>query len=96
MVQPHARSQAEFGNEAVIAARKAHGILGAIENEKEAVAAVDLVAVVLREQPPCTTVMLGPERCGTRIAQSLDQRGAVDQIGEEQGVLAHGARSRRR
>jgi hypothetical protein len=34
-------------------------------------------------------VVLGPQRRGLRIPQALDERGAVDHVGEKQRTLVH-------
>ena len=82
MVYAHARSQAEFVTRSVVPGGKAHRIRRAVEEQEEAVAAVDLLPILLREQLPRSPVVLGPQFGSARIAKARDQRGAFDQIGE--------------
>jgi len=90
-VQPHAGLQTQFGDEAVIPGCESHGIAGPLEEEKEPVAAVDFSTRVKRDQAASALVMLCPQHCGPSVAEALDERRAVDHVGQEQGVLAHRA-----
>jgi len=91
LVKPHACGQTQFANDAVIPGGEAQGIFRPVENEKEPVAAIDFATGVSRNQTPSALVMLFPPRGSSGVAESLDERRAVDQVGEEQGVLAHKA-----
>jgi hypothetical protein len=82
--------QAELGHRRVIVQHVAGGVGGGVEEQQEAVGAVDLAPVVAAQQVARPPVVLGPQGEGALVAEALCRQRAVDGIGEQQrDDLAH-------
>ena len=60
-----------------------------VEQQEEAVGAVDLAPAIASEQLARPAIVLGPHLRGTRVAQALDQQRAVDHVGEEEAAFGY-------
>ena len=89
VVHAHARSQAQAGQHAVVGCRKTQCVGFVLEEQEEAIAAVDFAAPMLSQQAARLLVVIGPQLGRSLLAQTLRQRGAVDQVGEYQRELLH-------
>ena len=94
-MQASARAKVERRERFVVGQREGGGSIGLVEEEEKAVAVVDLAAAVAGQERTRLPVVLGEDAGGTRVAQPLDDGGAVDQIGEEKRVAVHAIALRR-
>ena len=72
----------------------ASGVCHFVEQQKEAVCAIDFATAMEGEQSARTMVMRGPNPRGTRIAETLDKAGAVHHVGEEKCAIGHVTKTR--
>ena len=86
-VHSGARREADLGHLRVIVERITRSVGGGLEQQEQAVGAVDLAAVVLAKQIARPPVVLGPQGSSALVAQPLRGRRAVDDIGEQQGSV---------
>jgi hypothetical protein len=93
-VQAHARAQPRVDRRqrAVVVERVAERVRGAVEEQQKAVALVDLAPAPGAQPLARGTVVRGPQRARRGVAERLGQPRAVDEIGQEEGAFAHGAR----
>ena len=70
----------------VIGLRVGDGVVGLLEHQQHAVGLVDLQAAVARQQLARGAVVRRPDDGHGGIAQCLGQRGAVDDIGEQESA----------
>jgi hypothetical protein len=89
-----ASEEAERRDRVVVRERERRRLRGVGEEEEEAVAVVDLAAAVAGEEGARGAIVLGEDARRARVAEPLDERGAVDQIGEKQRVRVHATASR--
>jgi hypothetical protein len=88
--------QPECGQCAMVGQRVADRIGGPVEQQQHAVGLVDLAAAPDRQQVARGPVVGGPECRHRGVAERLGQPGAVDDIGQQQGVQGgHRWRARR-
>ena len=79
----------EIGKCVVVGERVAGGVGRVVEQQEEAVGAVDLAAVVACEEIAGPAVVLGPDLRRAGVAEALDQTRAVHDVGEEEGPFGH-------
>ncbi|HEY5321419.1 MAG TPA: hypothetical protein VIK58_01255 [Caldimonas sp.] len=94
-MHPDARLQSEPREQRLVRKGERRGLPDAVEDDEEAVAAVDLATLEPGKQVARAAVVRGPELGRGHIAELGDDARAVDQIGEEQGAeggfgLRHG------
>ena len=83
-MQPDARVDAEVGQCVVVCQRVASGLNGGLEHHEEAVAAVDLAALMQGQQFARAAIVFGPQRRGPHVAQPLRELRAVNEVGKDQ------------
>ena len=84
-MQPDPGAEREVRDGPVIGEGVAGGVRGLLEEQEEAVGAVDLEAAVTREQVARPAVVRGPDPRRLGVAEALDQKRAVDEVDEEEG-----------
>ena len=87
-------AESEIHERLVVGNCVASGVCHFLEQQKEAVCAINFATALEGEQSAGTMIMRSPNPRGTQIAETLDKAGAVHHVGKEEGAIGHVTKTR--